>query len=252
MVPKTRNQLKQFCLQELGAPVLAINVAPEQIENQIDKALKKFFDRHFDATEEKHIIHILTQQDADRGYITLSDKIISVKEISYITQSGAGSIWSATYQLFLEDYMNNSGIYSMVGLQDFYITKQHISLLAYFLSPPIRFNFNKATNRLIIEGKDLDQLVIDQLPLVLTIYEKIVDSNGQDGNFWGDSWLTKYTTALIKKQWGNNLKKFGNVQLPGGIVLNGKEIYDEAVEEVKELEEELQSAYEGPPQFFIG
>jgi hypothetical protein len=68
---------------------------------------------------------------------------------------------------------------------------------------------------------------------------------------WNDRWLKEYATALIKKNWGTNLKKFAGVQLPGGVVLNGQAIFDEAMEEIKTLEEEMQSKYELPVEFYL-
>ena len=251
-IPTTRDTFKQFCLNELGEPVIQINVAPEQIEQQIDKALSKFYGRHYDATEEKHIVHIISAQDASQGYISLSNKIMGVKNVTYITESGAGSIWSATYQIYLEDYVNQNGVYSPSGLQDFYITKQHLALINYYLSPEIRFNWNKLTKRLIIEGKNLSDWATNETPVLINVYERITDSNGQDSTAWTDNWLQRYATSLIKKQWGSNLKKFQNIQLVGGVTLDGKTIYDEAVEEIKELEEELEKSYEEPLDFFVG
>jgi hypothetical protein len=68
---------------------------------------------------------------------------------------------------------------------------------------------------------------------------------------WNDRWLKEYATSLIKRNWGSNLKKFAGVQLPGGVMLNGQVIYDEAVEEIKGLEQEMQSKYELPVDFYL-
>jgi hypothetical protein len=69
---------------------------------------------------------------------------------------------------------------------------------------------------------------------------------------WTDRMLIRYATALIKKQWGNNMKKFAGMQLPGGITMNGQQIYEEAVTEIKEIEDLIRNTYEEPPQFMIG
>ena len=69
---------------------------------------------------------------------------------------------------------------------------------------------------------------------------------------WNDRFLKKYASALIKRQWGANMKKFGGIQLPGGVTLNGKEIYDEAVEEIKEIEEEMYNFNSLPSEIFTG
>ena len=69
---------------------------------------------------------------------------------------------------------------------------------------------------------------------------------------WDDMFLKKYTTALIKRQWGENMKKFGGIQLPGGVTLNGDQIFQEAVQEIAQIEEEMQMKYELPPTFMVG
>ena len=69
---------------------------------------------------------------------------------------------------------------------------------------------------------------------------------------WNDRFLKQYATAKIKKQWGENLKKFGNIQMPGGVVLNGKEIWDEADAEIAKIEEEMQSYNILPSEMFYG
>jgi hypothetical protein len=69
---------------------------------------------------------------------------------------------------------------------------------------------------------------------------------------WDDRMLKKYATALLKKQWGENMKKFGGIQMPGGVTLNGKEIWDEAVEEIKEIEEDMFNFNSLPSEIFTG
>ena len=78
----------------------------------------------------------------------------------------------------------------------------------------------------------------------------IIDSTHY-ASFWNVRWLKEYATALIKKDWGTNLKKFAGVQLPGGVVLNGQAIFDEATEEIKALEEEMQNKYELPVEVYL-
>jgi hypothetical protein len=78
----------------------------------------------------------------------------------------------------------------------------------------------------------------------------MIDS-AQYASVWNDRWLKEYATALIKKNWGSNLSKFQGVQLPGGVMLNGQQIYNDAVEEIKALEEEMSSKYELPVDFYL-
>ena len=69
---------------------------------------------------------------------------------------------------------------------------------------------------------------------------------------YNDRFLKKYVTAKFKKQWGNNLKKFAGIQMPGGVTLNGEQIYNEAVDEIDKLENEAQSSNVEPPNFMVG
>jgi hypothetical protein len=108
-------------------------------------------------------------------------------------------------------------------------------------------------------GVDSFQVDKIQSPTTLLIRGPMVNTAANvtatiSGNpdVWGDRFLKKYATALIKMQWGNNLKKFSGVQLPGGITLNGKEIYDEAMEEISHLEEEMHVINVLPSEIMMG
>ena len=85
---------------------------------------------------------------------------------------------------------------------------------------------------------------------VFDCYRLVDPANATD--IYNDWWLKRYLTATIKRQWGQNLIKFNGVQLPGGIVLNGREIYEDAVQEIEKIEEELRKEYELPPLDMIG
>jgi len=69
---------------------------------------------------------------------------------------------------------------------------------------------------------------------------------------YNDTWLKRYLTALIKRQWGQNLIKFKNVALPGGTTLNGREFYEDAEREIATILEEFKLAAELPPLDMIG
>ncbi len=69
---------------------------------------------------------------------------------------------------------------------------------------------------------------------------------------WDDRFFKKYAVALMKKQWGTNLKKFSGIQMPGGITLNGQQIYDEAELEIKELEETMHQLNVLPGEMYLG
>jgi hypothetical protein len=69
---------------------------------------------------------------------------------------------------------------------------------------------------------------------------------------YSDTWLKKYVTALFKKQWGSNLTKYANYTLPGGLVVNGEKIYNDAETEVEALEVMLRDTYEMPVAMLVG
>jgi len=91
---------------------------------------------------------------------------------------------------------------------------------------------------------DIDDLVIIRAHEVLDV------TSFTDG--YNDEFLKKYLVSLFKKQWGQNLMKFEGIQMPGGVTLNGRQLYDDAREELTQLTEELYTRYSGPDQFIVG
>lgn len=254
--PKTREEFAEVVLQRLGAPVIQINVAPDQIENAIDEALGKFFDRHYDATEEKFLVHFINDEDIANQYIKMDDKIQAVNQIIKSSDSGAAGVFSAEYQIRLDDYVNREGMYNLQGVTDYYLTSRHFTLMNNLFTTETRFTFNRLTGRLTIQGINYEEYKNNNVPLIIRLYERIADEDETSGEvesvIWKDTWLKRYAAALIKRQWGTNLKKYNGVTMVGGITLDGKTIYDEAVTEIEQLEEELKSSYEEFPSFFIG
>jgi hypothetical protein len=117
------------------------------------------------------------------------------------------------------------------------------------VSPINSFNFNRKTNRLRF-NESLSRLKEKSSSIVIKVYKKIDETVFSD--VWDDEFLKEYATALIKKQWGENLKKFGNMNLPGGITLNGEAIFNEAIADIERLETKLVSDLSIPPDFFMG
>lgn len=244
-LPTTRTDFKNFCLRQLGAPVIEINVADEQVEDAIDYCLSYYADYHFDGSEKLYYKHQLTSTDITNKYITLPENILGVVNIFDIS-SGMGtsstSMFSITYQIALNDlwtFMSSSMV-------PYYMTMQHLSLLEQLLvgKQPIRYSRHR--NRLHID-MDWTKLVEGHY-IIVEAYEVIEPTTFVD--VWKDRWLIRYTTAHIKKQWGNHLKKFKGQPMPGGIMFSGQEIYDEAVEEIKTLEEEMIMNYSIPSEIY--
>ena len=276
--PSSRQELIDYCLRRLGAPVLEINVAEEQIDDAVDDALQYFYERHFDGVERMYLKYKITQEDIDRGkakgtsgpgivtttasstidgqskefefyetsnYIQVPDSIIGIEKVfKFDTSSISGGMFSIKYQLFLNDlYYFNS-----VELLQYAMTKSYLEDIDFLLTTDKQVRFNKRQDRLYLDI-DWGSQTPDKF-IVLDCY-RILDPN----NFtqvYNDSFLKMYLTALIKRQWGQNLIKFNGVKLPGGIELNGRQIYDDAERELQSIKERMASEYELPPYDFIG
>ena len=120
--------------------------------------------------------------------------------------------------------------------------------LSRLITPDTQIRFNKKQHNLYMDI-DWNQISADTF-IILDCY-RLVDP-GTATDVYNDFWLKRYLTALIKKQWGQNLIKFQGVMLPGGIQLNGRQIYDDAVKEIEEIEYSLKTEYELPPLDLIG
>ena len=270
---QTRQELKDYCLRRLGYPVIEINVDDAQIEDRLDDALQFFAEYHFDGVEKVYLRKQITKTDMDRGYIVLTEptaadptatvpiteapaldpdgsSIISVTKCFqlYDTLGGTG-MFDARYQIALNDlYGLRTNTYSQ-SLITYAITRSHMQMLQDLLTPEKTLEFSRVTNRIYVNMDWKQQAFLGQY-IMFEAY-KILNPETYT-EVYNDRTLKLYTTALIKQQWGANMMKFGGVELPGGIVLNGAEIFQEASSEVQKLESEMQSKWELPPQFFVG
>ena len=135
-----------------------------------------------------------------------------------------------------------------VDLLNYAMTKQYLEDLSRIISPDIQLRFNKKRHRLYLDI-DWAQQPDDKI-YIFDCWRILDPANATD--IYNDFWLKKYLTATIKKQWGQNLIKFNGVLLPGGVALNGREIYEDAVQELEEIEKSLREEYELPPMDLIG
>jgi len=278
--PASRQELIDYCLRRLGAPVLEINVADDQIDDLVDDALQYFQERHFDGVERMYLKYQFTQDDIDRGtarnksgvglvtttassnnisglgtitsefyetsnFIQIPDSVIGVEKIfKFDTSSISGGMFSIKYQLFLNDlYYFNS-----VDLLQYSMTKTYLEDIDFLLTTDKQIRFNKRQNRMYLDIDWGAQQVGDYI--VIDCY-RILDPNSFT-EVYNDSFLKIYLTSLIKKQWGQNLIKFRGVKLPGGIELNGRELYEDAEKELESLRQRMSNEYELPPYDFIG
>ena len=278
--PTTRQELIDYCKRKLGAPVLEINVADEQIDDLVDDAIQLFQERHFDGVYPTFYKYQITQNDIDRGrargnnsvvglvtttvttnivgtattfkytensnYLQMPPNIIGVNKIFQFdgTNTITNNMFSIKYQIFLND------VYQLgaVELLSYAMVKTYLEDLGFLLNTQKQIRFNKRQDRLYL---DIDWGSISVGTYVIIDCYSTLDPNDYT-RIYNDSFLKPYLTSLIKRQWGQNLIKFQGVKLPGGIELNGRQIYDDGQKEIDVLMEKMSNTYELPPFDMIG
>jgi hypothetical protein len=245
-MPANREQFKDWCLRELGFPVIEINVDDDQVEDRIDQAFQYFQQFHFDAVERWYMKHQITETDKNNGYVPIPDNIIGVNRIFPIGSTNASvNMFDLRYQLRLHELYD----FTSTSYVNYVLTQQHIRTLDMLFSGETPVRFNRHTNKLFIDHNWVSGVVVGEWVVIECF---IIIDPATYTKVYNDLMLKRLATAYIKKQWGNNMKKFGGMQLPGGITMNGQQVYNEAVEEIKELEDKIRDTYEEPPQFLVG
>jgi hypothetical protein len=245
--PSTRDELAQYCLRALGAPVIEINVDEDQIQDRIDEALQFYQEYHADAIVRTFVKHKITQEDFDTGIIQCSDEILSVVRVFNLASGPSADMFNVKYQMFLNDMysLRNPG-----DLINYEITKQYLSLIEMTLTGMSQqIIYARHKNTLTIKNDWKGHLGVGSY-IIIECYTTI--NPNQYPDVYNDMALKRYCIALIKRQWGLNLLKFEGMQLPGGVTLNGRAIYDDAKEEILKMEEEFDSKYGLPTDFFVG
>ncbi len=251
----TREGFKQYCLRRLGAPVININVEDQQVEDRLDDALFMYIDYHFDALQKFYYIYPITQNDINNRYIDLTNvtdstgnsvNIQGITRIFPLTDSQATiNMFDLRYQLRLNELYD----FTSASYINYTLTQQHLRTLELFFTGEVPIRYQRHMKRLYIDwGWGASEAPIGTV--VIAECYATVDPN-QYPDVWNDRWLKQYATALIKKQWGENIKKYGGVQMLGGITLNGQQIWDEADTEIRQLEQDMIDSYSGPLEFFL-
>ena len=180
------------------------------------------------------------------GSITLPNNIIGAVRLFSIGDPSVRSddLFNIRYQIALNDMYTLTSV-SMVP---YYTTMEHLALISELLvgKQPIRFNRHK--NQVFVD-MNWGSVAVGEY-LLIEAYKVIDPATYSEA--WADHWLMKYATALIKRQWGSNLTKFVGMQLPGGVQFNGEKIYDDAVQEIQTLEQEMITNYSLPVMDMIG
>ena len=242
----SREKFKEYILRRLGAPVIDINVDDEQIEDRIDDALLKYRDYHFDGMQHVYYPYQLTQTDINNQYVTLPEDFVGVTRIFDINDSfGAMNLFNIRYQLHLTELFNISS----VSVTPYVVAMRHIEFLeeVFVGKKPIRYNRN--TDKLYIDMAWDDDTVEGQF-IMIDGYREVNPEENPD--VWDEPWLRQYATQLVKRQWGEHLKLYEGMNLPGGITFNGQKIWDEANEEIQKLEDTVINDYSLPVTDMIG
>lgn len=248
--PNSRATLTDYCLRKLGAPVIEINVDPEQIEDRIDDALDIWEEFHSDATVRTFFKYQLTQTDVTNGYIPVSSNIISIKRLfPFVESFGTGrNMFDIKYQMMLNDMAD---MYTYIGDLAYYEQmQQYLSLLDMKLNGLPQYDFSRIQDRLYIHGDFEDGDLVSGRWIVAEAFQ-VVDPDTHT-SIYDNEFIKEYTTQLIKQQWGSNLKKYENMQLPGGVIINGQILYDEATAELEAMREKLRLEHELPIDFLVG
>lgn len=244
-LPLSRKDFSEFCLRQLGKGAINIEVTDEQVDDAIEIALQWYTDYNAEAVEKVYYKHQITDADKTNGWIAMPDNIIGVVDIFPMGDAmNISSMFNVRYQIALNDLYTLTN----VSLVPYYMTMQHIRLMEEMLVGRPLFRYEKHLDRCYLDV-DWSTLGTGNY-LVLTCYQVIDPSLFPQ--VWTDRWLIKYATALVKKQWGNNTKKYGQFKGPGGVMLNGQTLYDEAIKEIADLDTGVLSWYSLPVMDMVG
>lgn len=319
---RTRDDLKDYCLRRLGAPVIEINVADEQVEDRIDDALQFWNEYHFDGVEKVYLKEQITastlklttadgtlftphevlvgetsgsraeliglsdastlmirtlsgsftgnetliggtsgttavltatpfvQGNWDLGYLEISDAVTGVVNI-FRPGTGGGSNGSSRNMFDIVYQYRLNDLYGLMSSDMIYYVqmKQHLDMLDMILQGDKTIRFNRKAGRLYIDA-DWNSTFIPGDYVIVEAYRIL---NPADfSKVYDDLFIKRMATALIKRQWAQNISKYQGIQLPGGVTLNAARMMMEANTEIDKLEDEMQSRFELPVDFFVG
>jgi hypothetical protein len=289
--PSSRQELVNYALRQLGAPVLEINIADEQIDDVLDDTIQHFQERHYDGVVRTYLKYEITEHDIARGsdynpfvspgistasltypgdkspttatfiensnYIPIPDWVIGVERVMAPREANGGGGFGAFPGLgilgpgvspYMGGGMGGIGGFYGGGMLDYYLAKQWFETYEFMFNPDTMIRFNKRMDRLYI---DFNWGALSGGEVIVIDCYRALDPE-EFVKIYNDSWVKKYLTAALKKQWGQNLIKFRGTKLPGGIEMNGREIYDEGVKELDIIKQDMSSTYELPPLDLIG
>ena len=265
--PATRETLKQYALRALGKPVIEINVDDDQLEDRLDEALQYFAQYHYDGIRRTYLKYQYTEADKTRmtgdsdesvtknsvttswkegnNFLVVPESVISVINIFPFSNKSNMNLFDVRYQLRLNDLYD----FSSTSIINYDIVLRHLDFLDHILVGEKPLRFNQHDNRLFIDMDWKNDLAVGEF-IVIEAYRKLDPNTHTD--VFNDIFLKRYVTALFKKQWGANLSKFDGVAMIGGVTLNGRQIYSEALQDIEKLETEIRSTFELNPAMIMG
>jgi len=287
MQPSSRQEFTEYILRQLGAPVLEVNVAEEQVQDLIDDALQFWQERHYDGVVQTYLKYQITEDDVKKGlaippatpgkgvgsvgivttqtetsvagtattfkyyensnYIQLDPAVIGVNKI--LQYDSAKSLSSSNMFSFkYQLVLNDLQYWGTIDLLSYSMAMSYLETMNFLLNTHKQIRFNIRQDRLYIDI-DWKEIRADQY-IIIDCWRAM--NPVEYTRVWNDSFLKPYATALVKRQWGMNLIKFQGVKLPGGIEFNGRQIYDDAQVEIDRLREIMPTTYELPPLDLIG
>lgn len=277
--PQNREEFKKHILTKLGAPVLEINVADEQLDICIDDSFQFFnernhfngvervyltteinqeFERQFNSFKSQNVYQHYTGPDADpikpirqqNNFIILPCDVVGVTRILRSKSSmgmGGGVIPPGMIYPIMFGSMSGNGCDNTgFGLGMYWVAMSYLALMDFIFYPPKMYNFNQRTHRLHIDGDLRD------LGRTLCLECMVKPNPDMFPDLWNDMWLKEMATAMVKAQWGRNLTKYNQVQLPGGIVINGDRILADAQKELETLRTRFAMDFADPPLDEVG
>lgn len=271
---QTRTELTEYCLRKVSHGVNEVNVSDEQIEDRINDALQLFFEFHSEGSQKLILPLKITENMIENGVIdfdsilnddpegeaeanevwarnSLASRIISVVRVYPLTDTAsATNFFDFGYQVRLNDLGDLAG--GLGELAYFEQLQQYMSLSDLKLHGHPQLRFIRKENLLYIDGDLKPTGSTDVRAGKYFMVECYVHVGGDVSDLWDDMFLKEYGSALIKKQWGENLGKFENVTLPGGVTVNGQGLIDRADAEIEKIRERLKDDYDVPPAMLVG
>ena len=263
--PSSRSELIPYCKRQLGEPVLQINIDDEQVNNVIDDTIQFFQENCYNGMERCYLRHNMNAEDTARftgeitttsgttdweeatNYIPIPDHVVGITRVfGLVSNSIRSNLFGVEYQLFLNDLY----AFGSIDILNYYMTKEYLETLDMVLNNGSfqQFRYTMRRDRLYL---DIDKDFLTEGKYLLIEAHRLIDPNDAT-EMYNDMFVKRYATALMKKMWGQNLIKYNNVQLPGGITLNGRQLYEDAIGEIEKIESEVLSKYAIPPMDMIG